>query len=191
MSKRLAFITIIQIREYAQKHFPADTAFSRMNTMQRAYANVYQMTRLDPPSLTQMKQSLQASCTHARFATQENVYQFFIDRIHLEDSTTLTTVTQELSRILEKLQAMEPLVASDNEMDDAAHEQWMSQHTEIELLGGEARNIVLRLVPKEIKAILKQIDEQATALYPKADVGDAELSLEENALYNRAKASEL
>jgi len=186
MTKRLTFTTVAEIRDYAQKRFPADRAFSGMTATEKAYASVYGGAK-SAVSLTQLKRDLEEGRKHAQTTAKEKAYQFFLDRIELQVSS-LATVTQELSHILEQLQAMQPLVPSDASMDDSEHEEWMRQHADIGMLVDQARHIALWLVPDEVKALLKRIDERCIALYP---VVDAELSLEENALYNRAKASEL
>jgi hypothetical protein len=196
MSKRLTFTSVAQVRTHAQARFPADVAFSRMTATEKAYANVYGMTILNPtPTLAQLKESLQAGRKTVQSATREKIYNFIAERIEPatdDPKTTLVAVRQELTHILEQLQTMTPLAPSDASMDDSEHEQWMSQHTEIGLLVDQAHNIALWLVPQEVQTLLKQIDERRIALYPVVDTElSAELSAEENALYEQAKSNEL
>jgi hypothetical protein len=187
MSKRLAFTSVNQIQAYTQARFSSDVAFSRMSAAEKAYANVYNMTRLNP-SLSQLKRDLEASRKTA-LATREKIYQFFIERIvEVEDpQTTLAAVKQELTHILGELQVMKPLLPADSSMDDVEHEAWTRQHTDIGLLLDQSRNVALWLVPEEVKLLLRNIDKQCILLY---SAGDAELSQEESALYNVAKAEE-
>lgn len=187
MSKRLTFTTVAEVSAYTQARFPPDTAFSRMNATAKSYANIYNMTLLNP-TLAQLKQSLINGCKTAQ-STRQKIYRFIAERIVVEivvevdDTTsTLEAVKQELTHILEQLQTMTPPAPAHSAMSDAENAEWWRVHTEIGLLVDSAHNIALWLVPPEVMAILRAIDEQCTALYPE----DAELSKEENRLYNAA-----
>lgn len=178
MSKRLTFTTIAAIRAYAQARFPAQIAFGRMNASEKAYANVYNMTLLNPP-IGELKQSLQVTGGTIQSATRKKIYHFFAERIVMEtvveaDDTisTLESVKQELSHILEQLQTMTPPAPANTPMSDTEHEEWWRTHTEIGMLVDSAHNVALWLVPAEVQSLLAAIDQQCTALYPE----DAELS---------------
>lgn len=186
MSKRLAFTTIEAVHTYAQSRFPQSTAFSRMNASEKSYASVYNMT-LPNPTLSQLKQSLEAGCKSAQSTTREKIYAFIAERIVVDveeedDATsTLESVKQELRHILEELQVMTPPAPANTPMSDAEHEEWWRIHTEVGMLIDSAHNIALWLVPKEVQALLAAIDQQCTALYP---------PLDEEQAYDQAKADD-
>lgn len=193
MNKRLTFTTVAEVSAYAQTRFPPDTAFGRMNASEKAYANVYNMTLLNPP-IGELKQSLQITRGTIQSATRKKIYHFFASRIVVEtvveqtDDTisTLEAVKQELTHILEQLQTMTPPAPASTPMSDTENAEWWRVHTEIGMLVDSAHNIALWLVPASVMAILRAIDEQCTALYPE----DAELGKEESRLYNAAKVDD-